>query len=330
MTAWNRAVAVHLAGFVALLIWIPLCEAAQQIEYPTRPIRLLVPSAPGASNDGIARVVSNGLSRSFDKPVVVDNRPGAGGIIASDVVARAAADGHTLLFGYATFTTTPFLQPKLPYDSVKDFAPITEIANQPLLLVVNPSVPVNTVKDLIALCKAKPASLTAGYTQVGSATHLATEIFKYKTDLTKSLLSVSYKGGAAAQIALLSGEIQVAFSTTTAAMPQVKTGKVRVIATSAPKRLSYLPEVQTFGEAGIAGFEMGAWQGLLAPAGTPRAIIDRLHSEIVKMLAETETRQRLAALGSDPVGSSPEEFRAKIQRELQEFGKIIRILGLKV
>jgi tripartite-type tricarboxylate transporter receptor subunit TctC len=307
----------------------PAAEAAPPADYPVRAIRLIVPSPPGASNDAIARLVSAGLARSFDKPVVVDNRAGGGGIIAAELVARAPADGHTIFFAYAAFTTAPFLQQKLPYDSVKDFAPITEIANQPLLLIAHSSVPANTVKELIALAKSKPSSITAGYSQIGSATHLATETFKFRTDTVKSLVSVSYKGGAAAQVALLSGEIQIAFATTTAAIPQVKAGKVKAIATSSAKRLPYLPDVPTLGEAGLPGFEAGAWQGLMVPAGTPRTVIDRLHAEVAKMLKESDTLQRLAALGSDPVGSTPEEFKAKIQRELQEFGKIIRDLGLK-
>ena len=314
---------------LALAAGLSIAQIAHAAEYPTRPVRLLVPSAPGASNDSIARLVANGLTGPLGKPIVVDNRPGAGGIIAADLVAHAPADGHTLLFVYATFTTAPFLQQKLPYDSVKDFSPITEIATQPLLLMVNAAVPVASVKELIALAKAKPGALTSGYTQVGSATHLTTEIFKFKTDTVKSLVSVSYKGGAAVQVALLAGEVQVAFATATAAMPHLKSGKVKVLATSAPKRLPYLPEVQTFGEAGVTGIDVGVWQGLLAPAKTPRAIVDRLYAETAKLLKDADTRQKLTLLGSDPVGSTPEEFRAKIQRELQEFGKVIKTLGLQ-
>ena len=316
-----------------LALPIALCcaqvaQAAQPVAFPVRAIRLIVPSPPGASNDAVARIVSAAFASSFDKPAVVDNRSGGGGVIASELVARAPADGHTLLFAFAAFTTAPYLQQKLPYDSVKDFAPVTEISNQPLLLLVHPSVPVNTVKELIALAKAKPNTLTAGHTQIGSATHLATETFKFRTDTVKSLVSVSYKGGGAAQIALMSGEIQVAFATTTAALPQLRTGKLKALANTAAKRLSYLPDVPTLGEAGLPGFETGAWQGLMAPAGTPRTIIDRLHAEIVRMLKDEDTLQRLTALGLDPVGSTPAEFAAKIRRELQENGKIIKALGL--
>ena len=212
---------------------------------------------------------------------------------------------------------------------LRDFAPITEIANQPLLLAVNPSVPANTVKELIALSKAKPGGLTAAYTQIGSATHLATEIFKLKTDTTKSIVSVSFKGGASGQMALLSGEVQVAMATATSTMPQIKSGKVRVIATSATKRLPYLPDVPTFEEAGVSGINVVVWQGLLVPARTPRPIVNRIYEEVRQMLKQPDTLERLAALGSDPVGSSPAEFAAKLKRELEEFGKVIKALGLK-
>lgn len=299
-------------------------------EYPEKPIRLLVPSPPGGSNDSVARIVAAGLGRTMGKTVVVDNRAGGGGIIASELVARALPDGYTLLFAYAAFTTTPFLAANLSYDVLRDFAPITEIASQPLLLAVNPSVPVNTVKELIALSKARPGGLTAGYTQVGSATHLATEIFKLKTDTGRSIVSVSYKGGAAGQLALLSGEVQASFATATSSMPQIKAGRIRVLATSAPQRLPYLPDVPTFAEAGVSGMDVVVWQGLLAPARTPRPIVHRVHAEVVSLLKLPETLERLAALGSDPVGSSPEAFAAKLKRELHEFGNVIKVLGLKV
>jgi len=304
-------------------------SAASSSDYPSRPIRLLVPSPPGGSNDGVARVVANELNRSLGQPVVVDNRAGAGGVIAADLVARSTPNGYTVLFAYATFTTAPFLNAKLPYDSMKDFLPITEIANQPLLLAVNQNVPVNTVQELIALAKSKPGGLVAGFTQVGSATHLTTEIFKQNTGTIKNILAVSYKGGGPAQTALLSGEAQISFTTVTATLPQVKAGRIKVIATTAPERLPYLPNVPTFKESGVSGLEISPWQGLMVPTGTSRAIVNRLHSEVVKLLKLPETKQRLAGIGSDPIGSSPEEFTAKIMREMQESEKIIKAIGLK-
>jgi len=302
---------------------------AQQEAYPAKPIRLIVPSPPGASNDGIARIVANGINQSLGRPIVVDNRAGGGGIIASELVARARPDGYTLLLAYAAFTTTPFLQANMPYDVLKDFAPITEIANQPLFLVVNTAIPVNSVKELVALAKSRAGGLMAGYTQSGSSTHLATEIFKLKTGTINTITSVSYKGGAPVQVALMSGEVQLSFATATSTLPQINSGRIRVIATSAAKRLSYAPEVPTLAEEGVLNLDAAPWQGLLAPAGTPHVIVARIHAEIVRLLKLKESQERLAALGADPVGSTPEEFRSKLATELQEFGRIIPALGLK-
>ena len=311
-----------------MLLGVPAVTRAQIEPYPSKPIRVLVPSPPGGSNDGVARIVSASLNQSLGRPIVIDNRAG-GGVIASELVARARADGYTLLFAFAAFTITPFLHIKPPYDVLKDFAPISEVAEQPLFLIVHPSVAANTIKELVALSKSKPGGLMAGFTQPGSSTHLAAEIFKLKTDTAKSITSISYKGGASAQMALLSGEVQVSFLTATATLPQVKTGRIKVIATSAAKRVHYLPDVPTFDEAGVTGMEASPWQGLLAPAGTPRAIITLLHAEVVKLLSRPENVGRLAALGADPVGSSPAQFREKLERELKTFGKMIPALGLK-
>ena len=298
-------------------------------EYPNKPIRLIVPSPPGGSNDGVARVVANDMTRSMGQPIVIDNRAGAGGVIAAEIVAQSPPTGYTVLFAYATFTTAPFLNAKLSYDSINDFSPITEIANQPLLLAVNQQVPINTVKELIALAKARPNGIVAGYTQVGSSTHLTTEIFKKNTGTNNNILSVSYKGGGPAQTALLSGEAQMSFTTVTAALPQVKAGRIKVIATTAHVRLPYLPSVPTFKESGVTGLEVSPWQGLMVTKGTPRVIVNRIYSEVVSLLKRQETLDRLAALGSDPVGSSPEEFSLKIKQEMKESGEIIRSLGLK-
>ncbi len=304
--------------------------ATLSANYPNKPIRLIVPSPPGGSNDGVARIVANELNRSLGQSIIVDNRAGAGGVIAADLVANSTPDGYTVLFAYATFTTAPFLNAKLPYDPINDFSPITEIANQPLLLVANPSLQANTVGELVALANSRKGGLAAGFTQIGSSTHLTTEIFKQRTHTTKTILGVSYKGGGAAQIALLSGEVQISFTTVTAAMPQVKAGRIKVIATTARERLSYLPNVPTFVEAGVQGLEVAPWQGLMVVKGTPREIIVKLHSEVVKLLKIRDARERLAALGAVPIGSSPEEFSKKIEIEIQESGKLIKALGLKL
>jgi len=302
---------------------------AQTDPYPAKPIRFLVPSPPGGSNDGVARVVANGLGAAFGKSIVVDNRAGGGGVIASDLGARARPDGYTLLFAYAAFTSTPFLTANLPYDARKDFVPISEIADQPLFVVVNPSVPAGSIKELLALARSKPSGLNAGFTQMGSSTHLGTEILKLKTDTVKAITSVSYKGGAAVQIALLSNEIQISVMTATSMLPLMKAGKIKALATTAPKRKPYLPDVPTLEESGVERIELSPWQGMLAPAGTPKAIVDRLYKEIIDLLKRPEAVERLAALGADPVGSSPAEFRAKLEREFALFAKVIPSLGIK-
>jgi tripartite-type tricarboxylate transporter receptor subunit TctC len=302
--------------------------ASHATEYPNKPIRLLVQAPPGGAADGIARILADGFSRDFGKPVVIDNRGGGGGIVAAELTARAPPDGYTLLLALAAFTTAPFLQANLSYDPLKDFATITEVANQPLLLAVNLSVPVSSVKELIALAKSG-AGLTAGCTQVGSATHLATELFKLKTGTTKGIVSVNYKGGPAAQIALVSGEVQLAFATSTSALPQIRSGKIKVIATAAAKRLAYLPDVPTLLEAGVAGVDSAPWTGLLAPARTSRTIINVLHAKVVQLLKLPETLERLVVLGSDPVGSTPEVFAAKIRHDLGATGVIVKAIGLK-
>ncbi len=328
MTKRRDASLALVVGLAAATCGWAAQPATHAAEYPNKPIRLLVQAPPGGAADGIARIVADAFSRDFGKPVIIDNRGGGGGIIAAELTARAQPDGHTLLLALAAFTTAPFLQPSLSYDPVKDFAPITEVANQPLLLAVNLSVPVSSVRELIALAKSG-GGLTAGCTQVGSATHLATELFKLNTGTTRGIVSVNYKGGPAAQLALVSGEVQLAFATSTSALPQIRTGKIKVIATAAPKRLAYLPDVPTLHEAGVTGVDTAPWTGLLAPARTSRAIIDRLHAEVVQLLKRPETLERLVVLGSDPVGSAPEVFASKIKRDLSATAAIVKAIGMK-
>jgi len=315
----------------AALLVVPLAAGAQSAgaahDYPSRPIRLIVPVAPGGSTDVVARIVAAGLGESADWRIVVDNRAGAGGVIGSELVARASPDGYTLLFAYASHTTMPFMS-KVPYSAYNDFSPVTQVAVQPLVLTINPSLPVGNVKELIALAKSRPNGINAGIATPGSAGHLATELFKLRTGTTDGIVSVIYKGGAPAQVALLSGEVQLIFASTPSAMPYIKSGKVNVLATSASKRLAYLPDVPTFAELGVP-VDTAPWQGLLGPAKMPRTIVSRLHTEVAKLLKLPDMVKRLAATGSEPVGSTPEEFAAKLRHELQEFGKIIPALGLK-
>ncbi len=316
------------ASIAAVLLTLPTTAAAQGAgDYGSRPIRLVVPVAAGGGTDVIARLIANGLQESAGLRLIVDNRGGAGGVIGAEIVARAVPDGYTLLFPYASHTTMPFIA-KVPYDAYSDFTPVTQVAVQPLVLVVHPSLPVSSVKDLIALAKSTPKGLDAGIATSGSAGHLATELFKVHAGTTRGITSVVYKGSSATQIALLSGEVQLTFASTPSFMPHLKSGKVKMLATSAKKRIAYLPELPTFAELGLP-IEASPWQGILGPAKMPRAIVMRLYGDIAKLLKQPDIVDRLTAAGSEPVGSTPEEFAAKIRRELQEFGKIIPTLGIK-
>lgn len=321
---------IALGIFVgAAFISHPAMVNAQEAgAYGSRPIRLIVPVAPGGSTDIVARILAGGLTESADLRIVVDNRPGAGGVIGSETVARATPDGYTLLFPYASFTTTPFLS-DVPYDAYRDFSPVTQVAVSPLVLVVHPSLPVSNMKDLIALAKSKPKGINAGIATPGSAGHLATELFKLRTGTTDGIVSVIYKGGAPTQVALLSGEVQLIFASVPSSMAHIKAGKLKILGTSANKRLASFPDVPTFAELGVP-VDTAPWQGIVGPAKMPRPIVIRLYQEVAKVLKRPDIVERLAATGSEPIGSTPEEFSAKIKRELQEFGKVIPALGLRI
>ena len=297
-------------------------------DYGSRPIRLIVPVSPGGSTDIVARIIAASLTESAGLRFVIDNRPGAGGVIGAEMVARATPDGYTLLFAYASFTTTPFLQ-RVPYDPYRDFTHIINIAVSPLLLVVNPSLPVSNVQELIALAKAKPKGLNAGIATAGSAGHIAMEIFKSRTGVGDGIVSVIYSGGAPAQVALMSGEVQLVFGSLSTALPFIKSGKVKLIASIAPKRLALFPDSPTLGELGVALESAAPWQGLSGPPNLPRHIVTKLNGEVAKILKRQDVIDRLLAAGALPVGGTPEAFSEKIRLDLQEFGKVIPSLGMK-
>ena len=303
-------------------------DPAPKSGYPDKSIRLLLGVPPGGSTDIVARIIVVKLAEALGQQVVIDNRGGAGGAIASDIVARASPDGYTLLFAYASHTTTPFLYTNIPYDPVKSFTPITQVATQPLVITVHPSLPVNTIGDLIAYAKAHPDKLNIGIAGAGSGGHIASEYFKQLTGT--QIVPIIYKGGGPSMIALLSGEVQLMFASTSTAMAFIKQGKLKVIATTSTQRLPYLPDVPTFDEAGVKGLRVSPWQGLLGPAGLPRAIVDRLYTEVAKVLRLPEVRENLAATGTDPAGSTPEEFAAEINHQLERLGKVIKAAGMKV
>ena len=297
--------------------------------FPAKPIRLVVPFPPGGSTDIIARVIGQKLSESLGQQVIVENKPGAGGNIGVESVAKAPADGYTLVMGHVgTFGSNPALYKKLPYDPVKDFAPVTLIAMVPNLLVVQPSLPIRTTQELIAAARAKPGQLTYGSGGNGSAAHLAAEYFKLRAGV--DIQHVPYKGTMPALTDLLSGQISMQITGAPPLMPYIKSGKVRVLATASPQRLKILPDVPTIAESGVPGYAATQWYGILAPAATPKPVIDGLNHEIVKAINSPDVRARLEAEGAEPVGNTPAEFAAFIKSELALWAKVVKDSGATI
>ena len=273
-------------------------------------------------------MISQKLSVALKQQIAVDNRAGAGGLIGADVAAHSPADGYTLLLGnVATLAIIPNVQKKMPYDALKDFAPVSLIASAPLLVVVHPSVPVHSIKQLVALARAKPGQLNYASNGVGSSTHLATEMFKMMTKT--DLVHVPYKGLGPATTDLLSGQIQLMFSSAVAMMPHVQAKRLRAIAMTGAKRSTAIPDIPTVAESGVPDYESGSWYGILAPTGTPREIIDLLNREIVAAVRSADITDRLVAEAVIPVGNSPAEFAAHIQKEYTRIGNVIRSSGAK-
>ncbi len=295
--------------------------------YPSRPIRIIVPQSAGGSTDVAARVLTDRLTEALKQNIVVDNRPGAGSLNGTEAVAKAAPDGYTLLIIAASLTITPALQTNLPFDPVRDFAPITQIVDLPHILVVHPNVAAKSVGELVALLKAKPGQITAGFSGIGTSTHLAIELFQHMSQ-TRMLL-VPYKGGAPAMTALLGGEVQVNFATSSTGIPHIRSGKIRGLAVSGAKRSAAIPELPTIAEAGVKGYQHASWVGLLAPAKTPRPVIERLHAESVKIIARDDIRKLFLRQGMDPEGNSPKEFADTIREEVDKWKKLVKAAGIK-
>ena len=298
-------------------------------KYPTKPIRLIVPFAAGGSTDAIARVLGQRLGEKLGQQFIVDNRTGANGNIGTDIVAKAQPDGYTLLMAFdATMVINPSAYAKLPFDPVKDFAPITKVAALPLILVAHPSFPANNVKELIAYAKQKPG---VNYSSSGHAStpHLAMLMFEQRTGTR--FTHIAYKGGGQAVVDVLAGQVPLLATAIPTVQAHLKSGKLKALALTSVKRHASLPDVGTFAEAGLSGFDVAAWYGLLAPAGTPRAVIARLHDETVKILATPEMQERfLTTLGGDAVGNTPEQFAADIKADIARWSKIVKESGLKV
>ncbi|HNW03127.1 MAG TPA: tripartite tricarboxylate transporter substrate binding protein [Burkholderiaceae bacterium] len=300
-----------------------LVLAQSPVNYPVKPIRLVVPFTPGGSTDILARAIGLELTKAWGQPVVIENVPGAGGSIGADKVAKAPADGYTLLMGHiGTLAVNPSLYPNLPYDPVKNFAPVAWVARVPNVLVVHPSVKATTVQELVALAKSKPGQLNYGSGGNGSAANLATEYFKMQTGT--SLLHIPYRGTAPAVTDLVGGQIQVLFTGAPAVMGQIKSGQVRALAVSSPKRMDALPDLPTVADAGYKNFEADQWYGVVAPAGTPKDIVAKLNSQINQSLNSAELKTRLNNEGAVATPNTPEVFGSLIQSEIARWKPVIQ------
>jgi tripartite-type tricarboxylate transporter receptor subunit TctC len=302
--------------------------AANAQAYPSKPIRFVVPYPAGGPLDTVARLLAQKVSESVKEPIVVDNKPGAGGNIGADAVAKSPADGYTILMGaVATHAINPTLYSSMPYDAVRDFIPVTQIASTPNVLVVNPSVPAGNVREFIAYAKANPGKLNFGSGSTGSAGHLAGELFKTLAGI--EMTHVPYKGAAPAMNDLIGGQIQLMFDNLASALGQVRAGRVRALAVTTAARTSLAPELPTIAESGLPGFDINTWFGLFVPANTPREVVDRLHAEFTRALAMPQVKERLLALGAEPVGSQPAEFAAYIRTEAEKYARVIKASGAR-
>jgi tripartite-type tricarboxylate transporter receptor subunit TctC len=311
--------------FVVLAALASSGAAAQQ--YPVKPVRIVVGFTPGGGNDVISRLVASNLTAAFGRQFVVENRPGAGGMIAAELVAKSPADGYTLfLAGVATHGINPNLQKNVPYDPVRDFDPVSLMASAPALLAVHPSLPSRTVKQFIALAKSRPGELNYASSGHGSSSQLAAELFNSMTG-TK-LQHVPYKGIGAASTDLLSGQVQVMFNAAAALLVHTRSGRMRALGIGSLQRIPAIPDIPTLSESGVPGYQSGSWYGFVAPAGTPRAIVDRLSRETAAAVKSPDISSKLTAEANLVIGSSPEEFSAHIKGELARIGKVIRAAGI--
>jgi tripartite-type tricarboxylate transporter receptor subunit TctC len=319
--------AASRALLVACAVTVGMPAVAQT--FPSRAARLVVPFPPGGPLDATGRAIAQKLTEAWGQSVVVENKPGAGGNIGADFVAKAAPDGYTVVMGaLSTHAVNPSLYSTMPYDAKKDFAPITLVAITPNVLIVNPSLPVNSVKELVAYAKAHPGTLSFGSGSIGSAGHLAGELFKVDADV--DMVHVPYKGGAPAMQALLAGETQLMFDNLANALAQVKAGKVRALAVTTAQRSKLAPELPTMAEAGLPGFDISTWFGLLAPAGTPPDVVARWNADVVRILNAPDMREKLAAQGAEAAPDTPAEFARFIDAELARYARIVKASGAKV
>lgn len=317
--AWTTAAFLASAAF---------CGSVAAQAYPSRPVKLIAPYAPGGPLDEVARVVSPRLTESLGQPVVVENRAGAGGDIGTDFVAKSAPDGYTVLLGNGgPITINPALKGKLPYDPQKDLAPVTLAVSSPMVMVVHPSLPVKTVKDLVRLAKANPGRLNYASAGIGNLPHLGMESLQAVAGM--KMVHSPYKGVAPAFVDLLSGQIDLMFANVVGILPHIKTGKVRAVAVSSAKRSSVLPEVPSVAESGYSGFDITGWMGFFVPAATPKELVARLNGEIARILQRQDVKERFASRGADVIASTPEELGSFIKKEGALYAKVIKDLGIR-
>jgi tripartite-type tricarboxylate transporter receptor subunit TctC len=319
---------MRIVRLLGLLMASALLVSAAHAEFPDKTIRIVVPYTPGGFNDTLGRIVAQKFTDDWGVPAVVENRPGGGTLIGTDAVAKAHPDGYTLLVVAFPFAVNPSLYAKLPYDTLKDFAPLILAGQTPNLLVVNNDQPIHSVQDLIAVAKAKPGTLSYGSTGSGSSNHLSMELFRLMTDT--SMIHVPYKGSAPMVTDLLGGHVQVAFDNVPNVITQVKAGKLRALGITSPARSASLPDVPTVAEAGVPGHEVGVWFGIVAPAATPPEVLARLNAELNKILSEPDVKQKFADQGVDPVGGSPERFAEHLRTQIEKWGRVVKASGAKV
>ncbi len=319
---------MKLKQILTISLGVAACAAASAQTFPTRTVRAIVPYAPGGSTDVVMRILAPRMSELLGQQVVVENRPGGSSTIGLDIAAKAPPDGHTIGIANLTFGANPSLIKKMPFDSEKDLLPVSLMSIVTLVLSVHPSVPAKSVKEFIALAKSQPGALNYASAGNVSANHLATERFSSMTGI--KMTHVPYKGGGPAVIALLSGETALLFATIPSSIQHFSTGKLRALGVTSLKRSVALPDIPSIAESAVPGFEANEWNGALVPAGTPRAVIDRLYQSIAKSAAIPEVRDRIIQLGAEPVANTPDEFGAFIKREMGVWAKIIREVGIKV
>lgn len=323
-----KRIALNALALICAVLAVSTARDAGAVEaFPSRVVRIIVPATPGGGGDVLMRPFSQKLGAMWGQPVILDYRPGGGTVLGTAVAAKSPPDGHTLVLVQTSFSINATMRKSLPFDPTKDFAPITQMTSQAHLVVVHPSLPVKTIRQLIALSKSRPGQLNYGSSYAGSGGHLAGELFKTMAGV--SMVYIAYKGGGPALTDLLGGQIDLMFSTMLNAMPHVKAGRVRGVAVTTAKRMPLMPQVPTIAESGVPGYESSSWAGLLAPTGTPSTIISRLNADVRQVLLVEETRQMIARDGGEAVGSTSEEFAALIRSEIDKWAKVIKAHGIK-